>query len=138
MIRDWSTEALGVADGHHWLADLGPSVPGANAPVSIAFVLKRFAAKAPCVKIKGDFILLLELLIGHRGADGCEPRHLALLLLANSDYLIPTEKGLLSILQLLARNPEKRRPSKTLAHLRDGAPGGRGDARARQGLLREA
>ena len=71
-----------------------------NAPVSIAFVLKRFAAKAPCVKIKGDFILLLELLIGHRGADGCEPRHLALILLANSDYLIPTEKGLLSILQL--------------------------------------
>ena len=100
--------SFGVADGHHWLADLGPSVPGADsAPVSIAFVLKRFAAKAPCVKIKGDFILLLELLIGHRGADGCEPRHLALLLLANSDYLIPTEKGLLSILQLLARNPEK-------------------------------
>ena len=40
--------------------------------MAIAFVLKRFAAKAPCVKIKGDFILLLELLIGHRGADGAE------------------------------------------------------------------
>ena len=104
--------------------------------MSIAFVLKRFAAKAPCVKIKGDFILLLELLIGHRGADGCEPRHLALLLLANSDYLIPTEKGLLSILQLLARNPDKAAAlGKTIAHLRDGAPGGRGDAGAGQGLL---
>ena len=103
----WSTEALGVVDGHYYIQDAAP-VPGEAVKITMAFLLKRFGGKSPkpC-RIKRDFVLLLELLVGHRETVGCDGRQVALVLLSNSDYLHKSENATarLSILQLLVHAP---------------------------------